>query len=398
MALRSPTSPFSGKDYFDALRAATDEVRREALFRSLQDISARELYEAGGFMSGLNTELVDGHIRFALRKYEAEPKTPLRLYTRDCLLDGWVVFERFVEGDPLTPVDPHTISQCKFDYDGRLVEVKLKYIYDGDEAGNPWPRTNVTGKPKQWTYCATVWIQKPQPGTDGDEAYYRAEIRYPAGDEGAGSRSPKVERLDFFPYEGVAWDGGRSLYYPVRVTILRYEACMHNLASENNRHARRAMVFKGVEEVQKSPEEFAEEGQIKIPRDADVFYPDTHASGIQPMFDELTLLEERIRSTLGLVKVADLHNASGSSRMIEIMPNISTAEAVRETAEAIMALLYDTYTLNFPPIAEYTPQELTQLDMLYRGLRGDAAISPEEYKSRMRYLNNFRSDTGVNAT
>ena len=391
MAQRTPVQVFTHRDYLDALAGAADEARTKALYEALKDITPREIYEAEGFTSGLNVELIDGHIKFAMRKYEVDPVEPLRDWLRDALIDGWRIFRRDIEGGPLTPENPHLVQDVEFDARGeRVVKVCLDYDYNADSKGEPWPMHGGTGEPQVWHYHSDLWIDF---GTEiGDpERYYRWEHRYPKGSD-ATMYKPKVESLKFYPYIGIRWDRGKGLIEPVKITILRYETCLLNIGTDNNRHARRKMVFKGAGTINKTQEEFAEEGKILIGSQADVYYPDPHAEGIKPMFDELELLEERIRSTLGLEKVADLHNASGSSRMIEILPNMATAEMIREKSFELMALLHgEEFDLSFPPLVDYNPTDLATMKLTLKeaASKEEGVIDEKEYVQRMRYLLGF---------
>ena len=365
---------------------SADAAKRHAVARGLEKISTRELYHCGGLLSTWPTTIVGGHVRFAMRGFKSTPKVPLREALENCLVDGWVLFRKVSANDQTPkPEDPNIVERTEWT-DGDLTGVWIEYEYEAYPGGAAVGQSERDAsrhreQPVRWERCEHVYVSK----LTGE--FIRETRDYPEGSESNFRQYPwKSEKLEFFPYAGVRWVENRSLLEPVKATILHYEAVMWDIAQENQRHSQRQKVYQGVSK----PESDSLTGKEQIPRDANIFYPDTHPDGIRPMFEELDRLEGFIRDNTGSIKVADLHNASGASRLIEVTPNITQAEALREVSFKIMdAIAPPGYELHFTPLVQYSPAELQIMDALYRQWALDNIISADEWLNRVRFLGGF---------
>lgn len=411
MALRDQSSRVTWRAVAQSLALAASEADKKHLERALADITPREIYEAEGMLSALPTTIISGHVRFALQHFDCLPLRDLRKEMTDCLVDGFVLY-RLRAADDSEPLqeDPQIISHCDWEgRDLRGVWIKYEYWVDQDGAMLSSPGEAEGRKIHAWCYEEHVYrlrelapIDPDNPdsvSTEVGEAAYRRTRRYPAGREKDYREYPwsAPELLDFFPYRGVRWIEHRSLLAPVKSTILRYETALMNIATENNRHARRKMVGRGTGEFQKTVEEYAEEGLMVIPPNSDVFYPDTHADGVRVMYEELDRLEALLRDNVGLVKVADLHNASGTSRQFEVAPNIAQAESIRDSCREIMRITTggDAFSLSFRPLVQHDPDQLVVLKRIYDESLAQGVISPQEHAERMRFLLSFPKQPGL---
>jgi len=373
------------------LRRAQDKEEQRALLRQAAQLyTPLELYDCNSFTSGINKQCVDSLVRMAMRKsFCSDPNYPLRLAGTWLLACGYLIWmneqteELDGSGEPMTVwnpegwtlKDPHDIESVRF-VNGELRDLTISYLYSvggEDRPGYP-PNEGV-----DWVYRG-MYRWSPLLGTATLDVQ-----KYPA----AGNMlSPEAISehydLDFWPFRGVQWYTLDSFIAPVITTILRYEVCWQNIAGENDRHSRRVKQRYGVGKVHESIDDTIEEGVENLPEGAKAEYLDTHPEGLDPMFKELDALQSEIRDTLGIIKVEELHNASGVSRQIEIAPLLSQCDAMRDAIRQVVKVIDESAVVHFGPLEDMSPQEL---ELYLRALRSswiDGVLTDDEYTLKQR--------------
>lgn len=374
------------RQLIEYLRTLETMEQRQALAIKAQSLyTPLELYLCNDFTTGINHQVVDSLVRFALRGYRCLPGYPIRRAAALLLATGWSLwrlaeeededdegpFARFIPGKYVLE-DPNLVQSVKF-RDEELRQVVTAYVHE----------KVYDGKTEDWIFQSTYDLhfgKYPMLHT----------VDYPA------DQTPESEDaihdnpdLAIWPYAGVQWHTHESLLAPVFTTVLRYEVCMQNIAGENDRHSRRVKQYENVSDIKKDISDQIDQGYEILPHGAKGVYPDTHPEGIQPMFDELKALEDDLRQTVGIIKVKELHNASGISREIEIAPLIAQAEALREAIEKMLAVIDPSAVIHFPSMQEYIPQQLAILLDKMKELWVDQGLTDDEYLERYRLLLNF---------
>lgn len=370
----------------------SEKVQSEA-FRRLQLYTPREVYNDDDFISCMNKQVVDNLVMFTMRRCSCTH--PIREDATNLLVDGYAVFRLreqdtgpeedviFVPGEYVAE-NPDHILKTQFKH-GELVAVEIQYDYYPEAI--PFgpidyePRRNKLADAEAWTY----WARYDRTAEGAN--YF--EMKWPEADPNSSRATRKSEKLPVFPYKGVQWHTHESLIEPVKSTIFRYEAAFRNIAGENDRHARRTAVYRGVDNFSKTAEELKDNGRESIPKDAEKYYPDTHPDGIEPMFRELDRLEDEIRHTVGIVRLMKLHNTSGPSRDLEIAPLLSQANALRQKCDEIMSIAYPTGHLHWGPLTDMSPQDIQLAVQTLRDNLWEGALTDQEYGARIRLLHDF---------
>lgn len=349
-----------------------------------------EIYDCNDFTSGINKQCVDSLVRTAMRKSYCSEDYPLRLAATWMLAKGWLVWTyaaseeyedadgrivRDWDTDRWVLKDPHDVESVRF-VNGELRELTIHYIYTkGGESRPGYPPADG----EDWEYRA---IYTYSPLLDMQQLEVQ---RYPVD---SNVTDPKAEvevvELPVWPFRGVQWYTRDSFITPVISTILRYEVCLRNIAHENDRHTRRVKHNYGVGKMQETIDDQVADGEVNMPPGSKSEYPDTHPEGLEPMFKEREVLEDEIRQTLGIIKVKELHNASGVSREIEIAPLLSQCEAMRDAIKQIVGVIDAAAVVHFGPLQELNPQELEIYLRSIRSLWIDGVLNDEEYTLKQR--------------
>lgn len=371
--------------------AANPASRWNVLLKAQANYTCLELYNCNDFTSGINKQCVDGLVRTAMRKFYCSKPYPVRLAATWLLAMGFVLWRMDEEdaghseetGDPLRVFkedkwvleDANIIKSAKFRH-GELREVVIEYQYEQPVKGREETET--------WVFRGTYSRDMLR-----DTSRYDW-IKYPLDDGDDSNRKVTGgEDLALWPYRGVEWYTRESFIAPVFPTILRYESVLQNIAHENDRHTRRVKTYSGVGTIEKVQDELVEEGRETIPMGGKAEYLDTHPEGIAPMFEERQVLEDEIRQTLGIVKVKELHNASGVSREIEITPLLSQCEALRSAIKDVVAIIDPAAIVHFGPLQELDPQQLEVQLRTFRSSWIDNVINDDEYTQLTRMAHNL---------
>lgn len=355
-----------------------------------RDYSCLELYNCNDFTSGINKQCVDALVRTAMRKFYCSEAYPVRLAGTWLLAQGFVIWRMDEEDAGYTEdgtalrefnetkwvlEDANIIRSAKFRH-GELREVVIQYQYEQEVEGREEDEIWVF----RGTYSRNLLLQTSELDW----------IKYPL-EEGDDSPRKKSggENLSVWPYRGVEWYTRESFIAPVFTTILRYETVFQNIAGENDRHSRRVKTYTGAGDIQRVQDDLIDEGRESIPQGSTAEYLDTHPEGIDPMFKERDMLEDEMRQTLGIVKVKELHNASGVSRVIEITPLLSQCEAMRGALKDVVKVIDPSAIVHFGPLQEMSPQELEIQLRTFRSSWIDGVINDIEYTQLVRMSHNL---------
>jgi hypothetical protein len=364
---------FDASQYIASLRAAQNEADFKRIQKQLESCSPLELYEAAGLIGGWHTEIPRGIVRFALESWSSSKKLNVRQANIYMLVTGFVLFYKFQERNRQPRIeDPHIIKTVDFDdTEGDVEDVVLEYK---TEEVNP-----ITNKP---TWIRMHYWQRDVPGADPQ--YFLTQVRYDDGaQEEEIERKSVTDELPYWPYVAVRWIDPEGIIAPVKAPILRYETTCLNIASDNDKHSHRKTVYEGVSEVETGANDDIE----ILPMGATTYYRDTHPQGLDPMFREQDKLEERIRHTVGYIRVEKLHNISGVARLLELRPMLSVAVSVREKTREMFRRVYgDATTVFFPALI---PVDSQDREVEYRNLKemlSDGVVTEDEFMQMSRLL------------
>lgn len=392
---------------------ASREARDRSIAKALESLSSWDLYNATGFTSNINKICVDGLVNFALRS--TTTTLPVRQAMRICCANGFVLFFDKVDEDTDEPVTvfeeidhiQSTKWKIRWGKPDLVYEVVIRYEFyeDGPApaaeryANEVAPLLNGADQSElTWVYYARYYWTGI---ADADGNMVRTPVVderiFRKADEDkvmAEKREPTV--LAKWPYRGIRWETGESVIEPIKKTILRIEQCVLNIADENDTHSRRTLYLSGVDEVMQDKKETNEVGHALLPgTESKAFYPDMHSEGMNQMFREWEMLMEEAREVVGVIRVKELHNASGPSRTFEVFPNLALAQVLQDKAKELVDMLNPGEVLHTGPLIDYTPQEMQVAIMVFRELRQEGAIDDEEYIKRARLINAFPERTDL---
>lgn len=375
-------------NYIKHLKNLEAEERAAAAREMPDDLTPRILFEYDGLLTLWPQRIVYGHIRFAVEEHESDPYIDLNSSLENCLVDGFVLYWIYEDGTYRIE-DPHTITRIEFVGNRNAVR-RVEVMYEIDP---PADATEDEVYVRHEIYWQEVVEDDNREKTD--VLWWEKIGEFPISTSEVDREEYYEENpLDRWPYKAIRWKERQSILKPAMSAILRCEAAMADLGLDNDRHARRKMVYNGGGEIQKLVDQANYDGYYKIPKGDSLAYMDNKPYAFESVSFELDKLETAIRDATGLVELKDVHNASGRSKLIQLKAMLAQAKSVRKVARQ-MAQVLKISNLNFPPLVEMDPRDISIMISNLQSARDLSVIDAKEFKNEMRMLFNLIDDSKV---
>lgn len=369
-------------NYLEWLADIEQQERQQALQKLPEFIQPRILFESNLLISQWPARIIYGLIRFAVEEYEADPWFDLTDCLKCCLRDGWVLFYFYSSGK-WRQEDPELVHEIDF-VESRNAIRRLVIRFEMEPPDDA-PRD------ERWIR-EEIYEQQMADGSEASVTWVQMVAEYKESTPEK-DREYETEILSRWPWRAVRWKEKCSILEKPMRAILRYEAALYDLGMDNDRHAKRKMVYQGGGELQKMVDRANVEGYYKIGRQEQLGYMNSQPYSFEPVRFELEVLEAHIRGCTGLVEMKDVHNASGRSKLVQIKPMLAQAKNIREISQEIANVL--SSKLSLPPLVEMDPQEVAIMMTNLQTARAEKAITEPEYTKEIRMMFNLIAEDTV---